>query len=160
MRSAACALALALLSTAGTDLRAQSIVLYANDFEKPNVPVEIDYGNSLDTRGIQLPYGTPGFTFNQQFTVGAVSHADQGMHHSDPSGKGGAYSLGMLSTAQDDKLALMFDRQGTHVGQRRPRPVGSHVDAAPNPAARQDEEVDPSSRAPSRRGSSSDGERR
>jgi hypothetical protein len=106
------ALALALFLLAHADARAQSIVLYSNDFETPNVPIMIDCGNSLDTRTIQELYGAPGFTYHQQNTVEAVSHADIGSHYSDPSGKGGNYSLGMLSTAQDDKLALTFDRQG------------------------------------------------
>jgi len=90
----------------------QSIVLYSNDFESPNVPVVIDCGNSLDSRGINLLYGSPGFVYNQQFTVEAIKHADLQGLYSDPEGKGGAYSLGMLSTAQDDKLALTFDAQG------------------------------------------------
>jgi hypothetical protein len=92
--------------------RAQSVVLYTNDFESPNVPVVIDCGNSLDTRGINFLYGTAGFTFSQQNTVEAVVHADIGAYYSDPEGKGGAYSIGMLSTAQDDKLALTFDAEG------------------------------------------------
>jgi hypothetical protein len=90
----------------------QSIVLYTNDFESPNVPIAIDCGNSLDTRGIDFLYGSPGFVYNQQFTVEAVVHADLQSLYSDPEGKGGAYSLGMLSTGQDDKLALTFDAQG------------------------------------------------
>jgi hypothetical protein len=54
----------------------QSVVLYSNDFESPNVPVVINCPNPLDTRGIELLYGAPGFVFNQQFTVEAVVHAD------------------------------------------------------------------------------------
>jgi len=90
----------------------QSVVLYSNDFESPNVPVVINCPNSLDTRGIELLYGAPGFAFNQQFTVEAVVHADPSGLYSNPEGVGGALSLGMLSTAEDDKLALTFDRQG------------------------------------------------
>jgi hypothetical protein len=90
----------------------QSIVLYTNDFEAPNVPIAINCGNSLDTRGINFLYGSAGFVFNQQFTVEAVVHDDQQGLYSDPEGNGGTYSLGMLSTAEDDKLALTFDAQG------------------------------------------------
>jgi hypothetical protein len=90
----------------------QSVVLYTNDFETPNVPIVIDCGNSLDTRGIEFLYGAPGFVFNQQNTVEAVVHADNSASYSDPQGNGGAYSLGMLSAFQDDKLALTFDSQG------------------------------------------------
>ena len=106
------ALALATLLVAPGGALAQSVVLYTNDFESPNVPIAINCGNSLDTRGINFLYGTPGFAFSQQFTVEAVVHADAQGLYSDPEGNGGAYSLGMLATYQDDKLALTFDAQG------------------------------------------------
>jgi hypothetical protein len=105
-------LLLATLAVLPSIASGQSIVLYTNDFESPNVPVVIDCGNSLDSRGINLLYGSPGFVYNQQFTVEVITHADLQGLYSDPEGKGGAYSLGMLSTAQDDKLALTFDAQG------------------------------------------------
>jgi hypothetical protein len=88
----------------------QSVVLYTNDFESPNVPIVINCGNSLDTSGINTLYGSPGFVFNQVNTVEAVS-VKQALY-SDPEGNGGTYALGMLSTAEDDKLALTFDAQG------------------------------------------------
>jgi hypothetical protein len=91
---------------------AQSVVLYTNDFESPNVPIEVSCGNSLDTRTIDFLYGAPGFVFHQINTVEAVSLDDPGGLYSNPSGQGGAYALGMLSTAQDDMLALTFDAQG------------------------------------------------
>jgi Thrombospondin type 3 repeat len=90
----------------------QSVVLYTNDFESPNVAIVINCGNSLDTRGINFLYGSAGFVFNQQFTVEAVVHDDLQGLYADPEGNGGTYSLGMLSTAEDDKLALTFDAQG------------------------------------------------
>ncbi|HEY5625320.1 MAG TPA: thrombospondin type 3 repeat-containing protein, partial [Dehalococcoidia bacterium] len=107
---------IALLLIAATALAAapahsQSIVLYTNDFETPNVPIAINCGNSLDTRTIDTLYGGPGFVYNQQFTVEAVSIDDAGALYSDPSGTGGAYAIGMLSAFQDDKLGLTFDRQ-------------------------------------------------
>jgi Thrombospondin type 3 repeat len=102
------ALLLALPSAAGE----QSVVLYANDFETPNVPVAINCGNSLDTRGINFLYGQPGFVYNQMFTVEAVTIADSQALYSDPEGTAGTLSLGMLSAAEDDKLALTFNRQG------------------------------------------------
>jgi hypothetical protein len=88
----------------------QSVVLYTNDFESPNVPIVINCGNSLDTTGINALYGSAGFVFNQVNTVEAVS-VKQALY-SDPEGNGGNYALGMLSTAEDDKLALTFDAQG------------------------------------------------
>lgn len=90
----------------------QTVVLYSNDFEHPNVAPEVNCGNSLDTRGIDLLYGAPGFHFQQAFTVELVVTDDPGGLYSDPSGVGGAYALGMLSTFQDDRLALSFDRGG------------------------------------------------
>lgn len=42
----------------------QSIVLYTNDFESPNVPIVINCPNSLDTRGINFLYGSAGFVFD------------------------------------------------------------------------------------------------
>jgi hypothetical protein len=105
-------LVLVLASLAPTLALGQSVVLYTNDFETPNVPIAIDCGNSLDTRGIDFLYGAPGFVFNQQFTVEAVVHADNAALYSDPQGNGGAFSLGMLSAFQDDKLALTFDSLG------------------------------------------------
>src|SRR5262245_13574187 len=50
----------------------QTIVLYQNNFEMPNVPLVKDCGDALDQRGIQFLYGTPGITFQQQFTVEVV----------------------------------------------------------------------------------------
>lgn len=44
---------------------AQSIVLYTNDFESPNVPIQVSCGNSLDSRTIDALYGAPGFAFHQ-----------------------------------------------------------------------------------------------
>jgi hypothetical protein len=45
-------------------------------------------------------------------TIEPVVHEDtQGLDH-DPEGTGGTLSLGMLSTARDERLALTFDRQG------------------------------------------------
>lgn len=104
--------ALALVALAPAAVRAQSVVLYTNDFESPNVPVAIDCGNSLDTRGIEFLYGAPGFTYNQVNTVEAVVHADTQGLYDDPEGNGGSISIGMLASFQDDKLALTFDRQG------------------------------------------------
>jgi hypothetical protein len=101
-------LALGLPAAAG----AQSVVLYANDFETPNQAVVINCGNSLDITGINTLYGQPGFTYNQVNTVEAVSIVDNQALYSDPEGKGGAFALGMLAEYQDDLLALTLSRQG------------------------------------------------
>jgi hypothetical protein len=101
-----------LLFAASQATAGASVVLYSNDFESPNEPIVVDCGNSLDTRGIDFLYGEPGFVFHQQNTVEAIVLEDAQGLYADPEGIGGAHSLGMLSTAQDDKLALTFDRQG------------------------------------------------
>jgi len=92
--------------------RSESVVLYSNDFETPNQPVQINCGNSLDITGINSLYGTPEFVYNQTNTVEAIVIDDTLDLYSDPEGKGGSVSLGMLSSAQNDLLALTFNRQG------------------------------------------------
>jgi hypothetical protein len=89
-----------------------SVVLYANDFESPNTAPAINCGNSLDTRTINELYGTPSFVYHQVFTVETVFHQDSIPLYSNPQAIGGNYSIGMLSTGQDDRLGLTFDRDG------------------------------------------------
>ena len=91
---------------------AQTVLLYSNDFESPNVPIVVNCGNSLDNRTINELYGTPDFSFQQQFTVEAVQLDDPQGLYDNPSGLGGLYAVGMLATAQEDRLALTFDGQG------------------------------------------------
>jgi hypothetical protein len=91
---------------------AASVVLYSNDFESPNVALEINCGNSLDIRGIDFLYGSEDFVYHQTNTVEAVVVDDNLSIYSDPEGKGGTAALGMLATANNDLLALTLDRQG------------------------------------------------
>lgn len=90
---------------------AQTVILYENNFEKPNVPLVVDCGNSLDTRGINFLYGEKDFEFAQDFTVEAVFLHDPAGKYKN-AGDHGDHALGMLSTVQDDKLALAFDSRG------------------------------------------------
>jgi hypothetical protein len=93
----------------------QTIVLYENDFETPNVSVVQTCGFALDQRGINFLYGSPQGIFQQQFTVETVLinfTIDGHPFYSDPSGVGGNYALGMLANVQPDLLALTFDSQG------------------------------------------------
>jgi hypothetical protein len=101
------------LSGAGvaSSAHAQTVILYQNDFESPNVPLTVDCGNSLDGRGINLLYGTADFQFAQQETVEAVFLDDNADLYKN-AGDHGKYALGMLSTVRDDKLALAFDSRG------------------------------------------------
>jgi hypothetical protein len=106
-----------LLSVGGVSF-GQTIILYQNDFESPNVPVVQRCGYALDTATINSLYGSAQGTFAQVYTVEAVlipggtlccgaAHA-----YVDSSGTGGNYAIGMLSAAQNDKLSLTFDSQG------------------------------------------------
>lgn len=90
----------------------ESQVLYTNDFETPNMALVASCGNSLDPVGINVLYGTSGFVFQQVNTVEGVVVHDPGALYSDPSGTAKNYALGMLSSYQDDQLALTFDVTG------------------------------------------------
>jgi hypothetical protein len=88
----------------------QDILLYENDFETPNVELSRNCGFALDVREINTLYGTVENPYHQTNTVEAVLINDP--TYSDPSGIGGNYAIGMLSAAENDKLALTFDAQG------------------------------------------------
>lgn len=90
----------------------QSRVLYTNDFETPNVPLVVNCPHALDARGINFLYGTPAFQFNQVNTVEGVLLDDPSKLYKNPTGKGGRFALGMLSSVQDDKLSLTFEVTG------------------------------------------------
>lgn len=89
-----------------------STVLYANDFETPNLPLVANCGPALDANTIDTLWGYPGFNYQQLYTVEGVLHADALGQYRNPMGLGGDYSVGMLSDYQDDRLALTFDRLG------------------------------------------------
>jgi len=59
--------------------------------------------------------GLPGFAFTQDFTVETLLITGTqafGTGYSDPSGIGGNYALGMLSSVQNDLLGLAFNVSG------------------------------------------------
>ena len=93
-------------------VQGQTVVLYSNDFESPNVSSFRTCGNSLDARGINFLHGEPGFVYHQQNTVEGLLINDPFGLYSNPQGLGGQYAIGMLSTVQNDKLSLTFDSQG------------------------------------------------
>ena len=73
-----------------------------------------DGGDVNIFRTVNQLYGNqpPGFTFAQANTVETLyinGTAAFGTGYSDPSGKGGNYALGMLSSRQNDLLGLAFD---------------------------------------------------
>jgi len=89
------------------------VLLYDQDFENP-VAFNDDGDNVNSTNTVNQLYGNQpvGFEFAQTFTVETLlvtGSAAFGTGYSDPSGTGGNYTLGMLSTAQDDWLGLSFD---------------------------------------------------
>ncbi len=92
-------------------------VLYDQNFENP-VGFVNDGGDVNIFRTVNDLYGNqpPGFLFSQQWTVETLNitgiHGASrafGTGYSDPSGRGGNYALGMLSSVQNDLLGLSFD---------------------------------------------------
>jgi hypothetical protein len=95
---------------------AAPIVLYTQDFEHPAAFVN-DGGDVNIFNSVNTLYGNqpPGFTFEQAFTVETLLITGTqafGTGYSDPSGTGGNYALGMLSSAQNDLVGLSFNVQG------------------------------------------------
>ena len=93
-------------------------LLYENDFENPQVPVTtISEFCPIDQREVNEFYGVPGNLFKQTFTVetrtnGVGRWGQDGEPYADPSGKGGNYSISMLSSSENDLLGLAFNTQG------------------------------------------------
>ncbi len=94
-------------------------VLYDQDFENP-VGYNNDGGDVSIFRNVNQHYGNQptGFEFAQTNTVETLNvsgsqrnggSAAFGTGWSDPSGQGGDFAIGMLSTVQDDRLGLNFN---------------------------------------------------
>jgi len=93
--------------------QAFAVILYDQDFENPTGFVN-DGGDINIFRTVNDLYSNqpPGFIFSQNFTVETLfvnGSAAFGTGYSDPAGTAGNYTLGMLSSAQDDRLGLAFD---------------------------------------------------
>ena len=91
---------------------AQAVILYQQDFENPTGFV--NHGVDVSVFTVNQLYGNqpPGFTFAQDFSVETLLITGKqafGTGYSDPSGKGGNYAIGMLSTIQNDLLGLSFN---------------------------------------------------
>jgi hypothetical protein len=85
--------------------------LYTNDFESPDGFADTT-GRDVSQQTVSSLYDLAGFSFQQTNTVETLEiNGDVafGGGYSDPSGTGGNYAIGMLSTVQDDKLSLTFD---------------------------------------------------
>ena len=81
-------------------------IVYQNDF---NAPVgwtdQSGNGTQISFAQVNSLYGS---AFQQTFTVETIKVAGN-PNYSDPSGTGGAYTLGMLSAVQNDLLSLTFN---------------------------------------------------
>lgn len=99
-------LALALAAAGAASAAGAATIVYQNDFNAPLNWVD----QSLNGTGISFQQVNSlfGSGFRQTFTVETIKIAGNA-NYSDPSGTGGAYSLGMLSAVQNDLLSLTFD---------------------------------------------------
>lgn len=80
-------------------------VVYQNDFNNPvGWTDQSGNGTGISFANVNTLYGS---AFQQTFTVETIKIAGN-PQYSDPSGTGGAYSLGMLSSVQNDLLSLTF----------------------------------------------------
>ncbi len=102
--------AVAALAVAGSQAAAAPILLFEQDFESPS---GIIVGNACCTdisqQSVNALFGT---AFQQTNTVETLAINGPAGLYSDPAGDGGNYSLGMLSSVQDDLLSLTFDTGG------------------------------------------------
>jgi len=90
-----------------------TVILYDQNFENPATFVN-DGGDVNIYNSVNALYGNQpsGFTFAQDFTVETLlvtGNQAFGHGYSDPSGTGGNYVLGMLSTRQNDLLGLSYN---------------------------------------------------
>lgn len=87
---------------------AKAAILFQNDFNSPTgyVPGGALNGD-ISSQSVNSLHGT---SFQNSFTVETL-RVSGGTTFSDPSGIGGAYSIGMLSSAQNDLVSATFDAQ-------------------------------------------------
>lgn len=102
------AMALLLVATSFVTLSAHAVLLFSEDFDTPigYIPGAALNGD-ISSQTVNSLHGT---SFQNSFTVETLRIAG-GTTFSDPSGTGGEYSLGMLSTAQNDLMSAVFDAQ-------------------------------------------------
>lgn len=110
-------LATLLLAYGTTRATGQEILLYANQFTTPNLPIENAFcGTDLDLTPVNDHWagtgtGTGGGgAWAQTFTVETILINGSGNIYTDPEGVGGDFCLGMLSTAENDLAALTLYR--------------------------------------------------
>lgn len=86
---------------------AEANILFAEDFDTPVGYFGTRLSGDLSGQTVNSLHGT---SFQNSFTVETLRIAG-GTTFSDPSGTGGAYALGMLSSAQNDLVSAVFDVQ-------------------------------------------------
>lgn len=89
------------------NMSAQAVVLFDEDFDTPVGYNGTQLNGDITGQTVNSLHGT---SFQNSFTVETLRVAG-GTTFSDPSGTGGAYVLGMLSTAQNDLVSAVFDAQ-------------------------------------------------
>lgn len=93
------------------------VILYENHFESPNIAPTENCAPDFDATIVNTLWsgtgtGTGGGgLFSQQNTVETIIINGSSNQYKDPSTIGGDYSLGMLSTVNDDKIALTLNSQ-------------------------------------------------
>ncbi len=103
MKLAPTAIALAALLAGAAQA---ATIVYQNDFNSPvGWTDQSGNGTQISFAQVNSLYGS---AFQQTFTVETIKLAGNA-NYSDPAGTGGAYTLGMLSAAQNDLLALTFN---------------------------------------------------
>lgn len=89
---------------------AASVTLFQNNFESPTgITIPSGCCGDASQQQVNALFGT---AFQQTFTVETLAiHGPQGVY-SDPSGIGGNFALGMLSSVQNDLLSATFNTNG------------------------------------------------
>ncbi|KAA3623922.1 MAG: HYR domain-containing protein, partial [Bacteroidetes bacterium] len=88
-----------------------AVTLYDNDFNTPNIAV-IDLPGGYEDLSSQSVNDLFGPGWQQIYTVETILINGPVNRYTDPTGQGGDYAIGMLTSAQNDKVSLTFDVQG------------------------------------------------
>lgn len=111
------ALAIACTAALAAGSAHAATLLYNQNFESPTGFVDTAPFDDVSSATVNSHYGNQplGFTFAQTFTVETLNITGGqafGSGYQDPAGIGGNYALGMLASAQDDRLGLSFNVAG------------------------------------------------
>ncbi len=96
-------------------MKAQTILIYANDFESPNQTPAYICSPDIDGHQVNTLWGGTGtgtcgtVSWDQTFTVETILVNGPDNIYTDPLGQAGNYCLGMLATLNYDLIALPLD---------------------------------------------------